>query len=117
MKISMEKEPSPKATSMIPTWKIIIDEYQTELEKDFKIKMTRLMMDRQEYGYEKHGVNLTPNNGRNNIVDAIQEGLDLMVYIRNNMRVSNDSLLSDAYQASIVAVELLLLYKIKQETI
>jgi hypothetical protein len=37
---------------------------------------------RDEYGEKKYGVRLTPFNGRNFAVDAYQESLDLVVYLR-----------------------------------
>jgi hypothetical protein len=53
--------------------------------------------ERDEYGARKYGVRLTPFNGRNFAVDAYQESLDLVVYLRgmvyeleNSVRVSRN---------------------------
>ena len=41
-------------------------------------------------GIEKYGTVLQPNNGRNALVDAYQEALDLAVYLRQ--RIEEDKL-------------------------
>lgn len=40
------------------------------------------MEDRRRGGVEKYGTPLQPNNGRDALVDAYQEALDLCVYLR-----------------------------------
>jgi len=40
------------------------------------------MRQRDEMGREKYGTRLQPNNGRDPLVDAYQEALDLCVYLR-----------------------------------
>lgn len=40
------------------------------------------MQDRDEMGTRKHGTHLQPCNGRDPLVDAYQEALDLVVYLR-----------------------------------
>ena len=40
------------------------------------------MIDRKEFGHNKYGVYLQSDNGRNNLIDAYQEILDLAVYVR-----------------------------------
>jgi hypothetical protein len=40
---------------------------------------------RKELGIKKYGVALQPNNGRNSLVDAYEEALDLVVYLRNEI--------------------------------
>lgn len=41
------------------------------------------MQDRDKMGQEKYNTRLQPFNGRNNLVDAYQELLDLTVYLRS----------------------------------
>lgn len=36
-------------------------------------------------GFRKYGTLLRPMNGRDNLMDAYQEGLDLVVYLRNEI--------------------------------
>jgi hypothetical protein len=40
------------------------------------------MLDRNSFGTKKYGTPLRANNGRNPLVDAYQEALDLCVYLR-----------------------------------
>jgi len=37
---------------------------------------------REEYGIKKYNTRLKPHNGRDALVDAYQEALDLVVYLR-----------------------------------
>lgn len=41
------------------------------------------MQDRDNFGFEKYGVRIQPENGRDNLVDAYQEMLDGAVYFRS----------------------------------
>lgn len=38
---------------------------------------------RKEFGFEKYGTELQPDNGRDSLQDAYEEVLDLAVYLRN----------------------------------
>ena len=40
------------------------------------------MQERDQMGLRKHGTRLQPHNGRDVLVDAYQEALDLVVYLR-----------------------------------
>lgn len=40
------------------------------------------MKSRDEFGFGKYGTHLQPHNGRKSLVDAYQEALDLVVYLR-----------------------------------
>lgn len=40
------------------------------------------MADRRNVGIQRYGMPLQPNNGRDALVDAYQEALDLAVYLR-----------------------------------
>jgi len=43
------------------------------------------MKERRLMGIKKYGTPLQPNNGRNTLVDAYQEALDLVVYLRSKI--------------------------------
>jgi hypothetical protein len=43
------------------------------------------MKDRREMGIKKYGVPLQTNNGRDALIDAYQELLDLLVYLRQEI--------------------------------
>lgn len=60
------KEPMPKKNDSKPIWDMVIED----------------MKERDSVGEERYGTRLQKFNGRNSAVDAYQEGLDLVVYLR-----------------------------------
>jgi len=46
------------------------------------------MEDRKQFGLEKYGTTLQANNGRNALLDAYQEALDLACYLRQSLEES-----------------------------
>ena len=67
MSLAERREPDPVKTDAPAAWDLVI--------KDMK--------QRDEFGHKKYGVRLQPHNGRDQLVDAYQEALDLCVYLRN----------------------------------
>jgi hypothetical protein len=65
--VSVNEPPPLRTTGDI--WKLVI--------KDMK--------DRREMGIKKYGVPLQTNNGRDALIDAYQELLDLLVYLRQEI--------------------------------
>lgn len=59
-------EPAPKASAHPAVWPMVV----------------RDMADRDLTGRAKYGTPLQPHNGRDALVDAYQEALDLAVYLR-----------------------------------
>jgi hypothetical protein len=59
-------EPLPKPNDKPAIWSLVLQD----------------MKERNEEGIAKYGVPLQPFNGRNALVDAYQEALDLCVYLR-----------------------------------
>ena len=59
-------EPSPLSNDSIPIWELV----------------TTDMKARDSFGRRKYGTPLQSNNGRNALIDAYQECLDLAVYLR-----------------------------------
>lgn len=55
------------------------------------------MKDRDRLGKAKYGIGLRPHNGRNALIDAYQEVLDLSVYLRQE--IEEQQILSDALEA------------------
>jgi hypothetical protein len=43
------------------------------------------MQERREVGIRRYGTTLQPDNGRDSLIDAYQEALDLAVYLRNEI--------------------------------
>jgi hypothetical protein len=64
-----KEEPAPKPSEHPAVWGLVI--------KD--------MQDRDHFGAQKYGQRLKPHDGRNALVDAYQEVLDLAVYLRKKI--------------------------------
>lgn len=62
----VSSQPQPDTNSLPPVWDLVIADMKTR--------------DRQ--GEKKYGTPLRPHNGRDPLVDAYQEALDLAVYLR-----------------------------------
>lgn len=52
------------------------------------------MIERKRIGIERYGVALQPFNGRNALVDAYQEALDLAIYLRQLIEENKTSMQS-----------------------
>jgi hypothetical protein len=59
-------EPNPKPNNLPAVWELVMHD----------------MAERDETGRHKYGTPLQPFNGRDALVDAYQEALDLVVYLR-----------------------------------
>lgn len=62
----VEAQPAPEPTHGRPVWELVIEDMQT----------------RDQVGRRRYGVPLQAHNGRDALVDAYQEALDLAVYLR-----------------------------------
>ena len=62
-------EPNPRHNDKPAVWELVIQD----------------MRNRDQFGREKYGTALQPFNGRNALVDAYQEVLDLAVYLRQKI--------------------------------
>lgn len=70
--MNQQNKPQPPVThdpEMPATWHLVIAD----------------MQDRDSVGRQKYGTPLQPCNGRDSLVDAYQEALDLVVYLRNEI--------------------------------
>lgn len=67
--MSVEDQPPPVPNDRRPSWELVIED----------------MQERDRVGRERYGTPLQPHNGRDNLVDAYQEALDLVVYLRNEI--------------------------------
>jgi hypothetical protein len=77
-------EPAPVVTDECPIWELVI--------KD--------MRQRDTAGRKKYGTPLQASNGRNALVDAYQEALDLCVYLRQEIeRRNNDDAARNCHAA------------------
>jgi len=64
--MSIEDQPPPIPSDRPAVWALVIAD----------------MQDRDHIGRERYGTPLQPHNGRDALVDAYQEALDLAVYLR-----------------------------------
>lgn len=62
-------EPDPVKNNKPAVWDLVIKDIQ----------------ERDAIGEKKYGVRLQPFNGRNALIDAYQEALDLVVYLRQQI--------------------------------
>lgn len=62
--IAPQKRPKPNSNPS--SWQLVIED----------------MKKRDEFGKQKYGTSLQPENGRDSLIDAYQEALDLCVYLR-----------------------------------
>jgi hypothetical protein len=60
------EQPPPLPNKGAPVWELVIAD----------------MMQRDHVGRQRYGMPLQANNGRDALVDAYQEALDLVVYLR-----------------------------------
>lgn len=60
------EQPAPAANASTPIWDLVIAD----------------MRNRDNIGRQRYGTPLQANNGRDALVDAYQEALDLVVYLR-----------------------------------
>jgi hypothetical protein len=61
-----DPQPTPIKSDRQPIWDLVIDD----------------MQDRDEKGTWKYGIRLRSGDGRDSLIDAYQESLDLAVYLR-----------------------------------
>lgn len=62
----IQDQPTPVTNSSTPIWELVIQD----------------MKERDQVGRERYGTPLQAFNGRDALVDAYQEALDLAVYLR-----------------------------------
>lgn len=62
-------QPKPKANDYPPVWDLVIAD----------------MKSRDQVGRKRYGVPLQPMNGRDTLIDAYEEALDLIVYLRSEI--------------------------------
>jgi hypothetical protein len=104
--LAAREQPAPVATGSRPVWDEVIRRYSYDdlsrrdpaWKRDtdaaihmveivalrlglYKVDILNDMRQRDAMGRERYGVPLTADNGRNHLVDAYQEALDLLVYL------------------------------------
>ncbi len=69
----VEPEPMPTINELPYQWPSAIE------------RIIQIAKERDEFGFKKYGTRLQPFNGRDPLKDAFQEGLDLLVYIEQEL--------------------------------
>lgn len=72
-------QPAPTPNTHEPTWERVIRDLGSYANPDL---ITRIR-ERDTVGLHRYGVRLQPHNGRDSILDAFEEALDLLVYTKN----------------------------------
>lgn len=89
--ISVQPEPAPVLSDGLPLWPEVVQDWaksygiltrKSPLLESISDECMRLMAERDKFGQAKYGTSLRTNNGRDMLVDAVQESLDLLVYSR-----------------------------------
>lgn len=79
-------QPDPIKNDHPECWPSVISRLNPNLE------LTRLMAERHELGKRRYGVGLQPFNGRDALQDALEELLDLVVYLEQAALEGNTAL-------------------------
>jgi hypothetical protein len=87
VKTAIVDQPPPIATDRRPAWDIVIEHVERRQETNAYDKtgvVDRVLGDMRErdaVGRQRYGVPLTSHNGRDHLMDAYAEALDLVVYL------------------------------------
>lgn len=73
----LDPQPDPVNSDLSDVWQEIIDELPEHL-----LFLKPYCVERRQQGIERYGVPLSRSNGRDHLVDAVQEGLDMAVYMK-----------------------------------
>jgi hypothetical protein len=120
MNLASEYQPKPIRNERKPTWEMVIEEYRNEFRSEenypYCEDVQNLFHERDVFGREKHGTPLQAFNGRGNLPDALQENMDLIVYLRNAYEESFDekekkNIWTSYYSAIIMFENLYMIYK------
>ena len=84
--MSNKPEKKPKKNKNKPVWDLVIADLTMYVEsvktRGTLAKLKAAMSERNKIGIKKYGTPLQAFNGRNPLVDAYQEALDLCVYLK-----------------------------------
>lgn len=92
-------EPDPIPNNSRAIWDLVIQDLkEVALLSSATLKlMIKDSIDRDNLGKERYGTRLQANNGRDFLKDAVQEAMDLVVYLRQGMAEHKEPFCSDLY--------------------
>ena len=96
-------EPDPISNNNPSIHDLAVEDLKREGYPDYLI---RNIQDRKELGLKKYGTILQAGNGRNALIDALQESLDAIVYIKQAMLDLEDDDCSHLKKMFYIAAEL-----------
>jgi len=87
------------------SWDLVIDDVIADMKHVGGIQHSietfnhtiEIMKARDKEGVRKHGVHLQPGNGRDQLIDSLQEALDLVCYLRTYLYGREYSLANSLY--------------------
>jgi hypothetical protein len=99
-------EPDPIANDNESIHDLVCDDLHFNTDP-FSNKVIADLEERRRFGLEKYGTVLQSFNGRDALVDAYQEALDLLVYLKQELEESDDMDIYELYDdVSEVALSL-----------
>jgi hypothetical protein len=111
--MSIANTPEPKPVNSDDNqpvlWDLVIEDFKEKVNSTNRFDgLIELMKERDNFGFQKYGVHLKNKNGRSFKNDALQEGLDLLVYLKGILRGQHSPadmwLLENAYEDVFCAV-------------
>ena len=87
--MEFNSNPAPTPNDSDSLWDVLIH-YLGKVYPPVSEDIKGLMKQRDEFGIQKYGTPLQLNNGRNFAQDALEEGLDLMVYLYGYLLQTSD---------------------------
>ena len=104
-------EPAPTTNKHEAVWEVVIRDIKSAgIDPRIDALLVEDIRERDRAGEKKYGTRLQPLNGRDAIVDAYQEALDLVVYLRQRLLelpllgAVSDMLLENVYRDSLSIV-------------
>lgn len=95
------RQAPPRVSDRTPAWELLLEELPRALARDLEVAPAEVldgptrrelehrlrvdMVARDDMGRAKYGVPLTSGDGRDHLVDAYQEALDLLAYARQEL--------------------------------
>lgn len=73
-------QPPPVASGVPVTEELLLWIDESSFHGDIKAKVKKLISDRSDFGLKKYGQCLMSDDGRNDVIDAMQEAGDLIQY-------------------------------------
>lgn len=81
---TIQDQPAPKPSTG-DVWLLVIEDAAEAINHASRDMVIADMEERRRLGIARYGVPVQPGNGRNALVDAYQEALDLVVYLKQDL--------------------------------